>query len=75
MFQMCDEFKKAHVTHETNKEGEGAEIMSTKEALQFPIFAGGFLCLLYGMIKYFGKDAVNKLFLLYLALAMSELFK
>jgi len=35
------------------------ENMSKEDAMQFPIFAGGSLCALYGAMKYFGKDVVN----------------
>lgn len=37
--------------------------------------AGATLCTLYALIKYFGKDVVNKLIMVYLAIAMVEVFK
>jgi hypothetical protein len=37
--------------------------------------AGGTLCFLYVLIKYFGKDVVNKLIMVYLAVAIVEVFK
>jgi len=41
----------------------------------FPIMAGGTLCFLYALIKFFGKDVVNKLIMVYLAVAIVEVFK
>lgn len=75
--QMVDEFKKAYVDEQ--KEGEEREktieTMSAQDAKMFPVFAGGTLCFLYVLIKYFGKDVVNKLIMVYLAVAIVEVFK
>lgn len=49
--------------------------MSAKDAKMFPVMAGGTLCFLYVLIKYFGKDVVNKLIMVYLAVAIVEVFK
>jgi len=49
--------------------------MSAKDAKMFPIMAGGTLCFLYALIKFFGKDVVNKLIMVYLAVAIVEVFK
>ena len=76
MFQMCDQFKTAYIdAPKEGEEKEGVEIMSKKDAMQFPFFAGGMLCALYVTIKYFGKDVVNKVFMFYLSLAIAGLFK
>lgn len=40
--------------------------MTNKEALQFPLYAGGMLVGLYVLIKFFGKDVVNYLILVYI---------
>ena len=37
--------------------------------------AGGTLCTLYGLIKFFGKDVVNQLFMVYLAFCVASLTK
>ena len=42
--------------------------MSNKDALQFPLYAGGMLCGLYALIKFFGKDVVNYVILVYIAI-------
>ena len=39
--------------------------------MQFPLYAGGMLCTLYGLIKYFGKEIVNPLLLGYMGLGAS----
>jgi len=74
---MIDEFKANYVDEQ--KEGEerekNIETMSAGDAKQFPIMAGGTLCFLYALIKYFGKDVVNKLIMVYLAVAIVEVFK
>ncbi len=42
------------------KGGESSiESMTAKDAMQFPFMAGGMLCGLYAMIKFFGKEYVN----------------
>lgn len=43
------------------------ENMSKEDAMQFPVFAGGTLCALYGAMKYFGKEVVNQFLLVYIA--------
>ena len=50
------------------KAGSGKiESMTAKDAMQFPIFAGGMLVGLYVLIKYFGKEYVNYFVLAYIA--------
>jgi len=44
------------------------ETMTATDAMQFPFFAGGMLCGLYGLIKYFGKEYVNYIVLVYIAI-------
>jgi hypothetical protein len=76
--QMQSEFKKAYVNElkeGEEKEEKTIETMSAKDAKMFPIMAGGTLCFLYVLIKYFGKDVVNKLIMIYLAVAIVEVFK
>jgi minor histocompatibility antigen H13 len=75
---MQNEFKKAYVDElkeGEEKEEKTIETMSAKDAKMFPIMAGGTLCFLYVLIKYFGKDVVNKLIMVYLAVAIVEVFK
>jgi len=43
--------------------------------MQFPIYAGGMLLFLYGLIKYFGKEVVNPLLLGYMGLGASMAIK
>lgn len=43
--------------------------------MQFPFVAGGVLCTLYGLIKYFGKGIVNPILLGYMGLSGSTLVK
>jgi hypothetical protein len=52
------------------KEGEqsAVETVTTKDALQFPLYAGAMLVGLYAVIKIFGKDAVNYFILVYIAI-------
>lgn len=38
----------------------------------FPVFAGGMLLGLYAVIKFFGKDTVNSLILVYIAFGGSQ---
>jgi hypothetical protein len=62
--QMLVEMKKGLIDG-----GEASvETVSNKDALQFPIYAGGMLVGLYCIIKFFGKDAVNYLLLVYIAI-------
>lgn len=62
--ELIKEFKKVHV--DKSKEEAGVETMSMEDAKQFPIYAGGTLCALYGLIKFFGKEVVNPLLLTYM---------
>jgi hypothetical protein len=39
--------------------------------MQFPLYAGGMLMFLYGLIKYFGKEVVNHLLLGYMGFGAS----
>ena len=66
--QMVVEMKKAHI--DEKKEGEVSQIetVTNKDALQFPLYAGGMLVGLYLLIKVFGKDVVNYLLLVYIAI-------
>jgi len=43
--------------------------------MQFPLYAGGMLCGLYGLIKYFGKEIVNPLLLGYMGIGASQSIK
>lgn len=62
--QMLGEMKKGLIDG-----GEASvETVSNKDALQFPFYAGGMLVGLYCIIKFFGKDAVNYLLLVYIAI-------
>ena len=56
-------------------EGEGIETMSKDDVMKFPLYAGGTLCTLYGLIKYFGKEVVNPILLSYMALGGSVSIK
>jgi hypothetical protein len=64
---MVTEMKKALID---KKEGETSQIetLTNKDALQFPLYAGGMLCFLYALIKFFGKESVNYVILVYIAL-------
>lgn len=62
--EMIENFKKVYV----DKTGSSVETLSKEDAMQFPLYAGGMLCFLYGMIKYFGKEIVNPLLLGYMGL-------
>ena len=44
------------------------ETMTSSDAMQFPIVAGGVLVGLYVLIKYFGKEYVNYFLLVYIAI-------
>lgn len=71
VFELMKEFKKIHVDKKAHVEGEGIETMSKEDVMQFPLYAGGTLCALYGLIKFFGKEVVNPLLLGYMALGGS----
>lgn len=43
--------------------------------MQFPLYAGGTLCFLYALIKYFGKEIVNPLLLGYMGIGASQSIK
>jgi len=66
--------KKIHI--DKNYDGEeGIEKMSFDDAWQFPIVAGCMLCGLYFAMQYFGKDVVNVLLLIYIAVGGTIGFK
>ena len=73
--ELIKEFKKIHVDKKASKEGEGIETMSKDDVMQFPLYAGGTLCVLYGLIKYVGKEVVNPLLLCYMAVGGSVSIK
>lgn len=66
--ELIKEFKKIHVDKKGGEEGEdqGIETMTKEDAMQFPLYAGGMLCSMYGLIKVFGKEVVNPLLLSYM---------
>lgn len=45
--------------------------MSSDDAKQFPLYAGGTLLGLYALIKFFGKEIVNPIILTYMAFSGS----
>jgi len=49
--------------------------MTKEDVMQFPLYAGGTLCVLYGLIKYLGKEVVNPLLLSYMAVGGSVSIK
>jgi minor histocompatibility antigen H13 len=53
---------------EDKKEDSNIETISNKDALQFPLYAGGMLMFLYVLIKIFGKESVNYFLLVYIAI-------
>lgn len=66
---MLVEMKKAHIEGDNKKEGGSqVETVTNKDALQFPLYAGGMLVFLYVLIKFLGKDSVNYLILVYIAI-------
>ena len=73
--ELIKEFKKIHVDKKGSQDGEGIETMSKDDVMQFPLYAGGTLCALYGLIKYFGKEVVNPLLLGYMGLGGSVSIK
>jgi minor histocompatibility antigen H13 len=64
--QMLAEMKKGLL--EGKREEGTIETVSNKDALQFPLYAGGMLVGLYALIKFFGKDVVNYVILVYIAI-------
>jgi uncharacterized membrane-anchored protein len=64
--QMVTEMKKSLID-KVPGETSAVETVTNKDALQFPLYAGGMLCFLYALIKFFGKDAVNYVILVYIA--------
>ena len=73
--ELIKEFKKIHVDKKAGQDGEGIETMTKDDVMQFPLYAGGTLCALYGLIKYFGKEVVNPILLCYMALGGSVSIK
>ena len=73
--ELIKEFKKIHVDKKESKAGEGVETMSSSDAMQFPLYAGGTLCGLYGLIKYVGKEVINPLLLAYMGVGFSITIK
>ena len=71
VYELIKEFKKIHVDKKAGVEGEGIETMSKDDVMQFPLYAGGTLCVLYGLIKYVGKEVVNPILLAYMGLGGS----
>lgn len=67
--EMIATFKAVHV--DKKKDGSNIETITNSDAMQFPLYAGGMLCFLYGLIKYFGKEVVNPLLLAYMGLGSS----
>ena len=66
--QMLTEMRKAHIDGKKEGEQSAVETVTTKDALQFPLYAGAMLVGLYAVIKIFGKDAVNYFILVYIAI-------
>jgi minor histocompatibility antigen H13 len=69
--EMIMQFKSVHI--DGNK--STAETITKEEAMQFPLVAGGMLCFLYGLIKFFGKEIVNPLLLAYMGIGSSTAIK
>jgi hypothetical protein len=65
---MLAEMKKAHIDEKKEGETSSVETVTNKDALQFPLYAGGMLCGLYALIKFFGKDVVNYVILVYIGI-------
>ena len=63
--EIITEIKKVHI--KGSKEASNIETVSKSDALQFPVVAGAVLVGLYGFIKYFGKENVNYVLLVYIA--------
>lgn len=64
--EMIADIKKQHI--EGKGEESNIETVTSKDAMQFPLVAGGVLVGLYTLIKFFGKDAVNYFILVYIAI-------
>jgi len=64
---LINEFK---VVRDKNQESQ-IEKFTMDDAKQFPLYAGGTLVGLYGLIKYFGKEIVNPLILAYMGVGGS----
>jgi minor histocompatibility antigen H13 len=60
------DMKKVHI--DGKKEESNIETVTSKDAMQFPLVAGGILCGLYLLIKVFGKESVNYFILVYIAI-------
>lgn len=67
--EMISNFKAVFV--DKKKQASEIETITKEDAMQFPLYAGGMLCFLYGLIKYFGKEVVNPLLLGYMGLGAS----
>jgi hypothetical protein len=59
------DIKKVHI--DGKKDESNVETVTSKDAMQFPLVAGGILCGLYALIKFFGKEYVNYFILVYIA--------
>ena len=70
--QMINTLKTVHID---KKKAQGVETLTKEDAMQFPLYAGGMLCGLYGLIKYFGKEIVNPLLLGYMGIGASQSIK
>ena len=73
--ELIKEFKKIHVDKKAHEKGEGIETMTKDDVMQFPLYAGGTLCVLYGLIKYVGKEVVNPILLCYMGIGGSVSIK
>lgn len=70
------QFKKVHIDGEHDEDGKGGvETVSKDDAAMFPLYAGGMLVTLYGLIKVFGKEVVNPLLLAYLGIGFTQVIK
>ena len=65
--EMIIEMKKFLLQGKKNEES-AIETVSAKDAMQFPLYAGGMLLALYVLIKIFGKESVNYFILVYIAI-------
>ena len=65
---LSEAIQEMHKVHILGKKGDSIETMTSSDAMQFPFVAGGVLCCLYGLIKYYGKEAVNHCLLVYIAI-------
>jgi minor histocompatibility antigen H13 len=66
LYEMVAEIKKVQLTGKN--EESSIETVSAKDAMQFPLVAGGTLLGLYILIKIFGKESVNYFILVYIAI-------